>query len=99
MSCSADSAMRAASWSGNVDLACKLQQTQNVNPQPGHEMPVPSGDIHHNAPRCHGAAQKRSDACNEQCEDATHQVNGMRPGQEINERAAGRGGYIEAVRG
>src|SRR6267142_1103458 len=98
MSCTAESAMRSASWSEKVRLAGKLQQTQNVNPQRGHEMPVPRGHINDDAPRRHRTAQQRSDPCEQQSEHAAHQVNSMSAGQQINERTARRGRQIEAVR-
>src|SRR5580704_11745471 len=99
MSCSAESAMRSASWQKNLLLARKLQQTQNVDPQPGHEMPVPSRDIHHDAPPGQGKTQKRSDAGATQRKNAAEQVNRVRAGQQINKGAARRRRHVEPTSG
>src|SRR5437879_448254 len=95
MSCTAESAMRSASWSES--LTGKLQQTQNVNPQRGHEMPAPCAHYPGTPPSRHRAAQQRSDARNEQGENPAHQVTGVSARQQIDKRATGRGGYIETV--
>src|SRR5215470_10488906 len=76
--------------------ARKLQQTQNVNPQDSHEMPIPASNIEDYRPRFDGPPQWQRDHSNKQRQDATQQVHAMRSRQQIKEGAAGVGGDIEA---
>src|SRR5690242_13582515 len=88
--------MRAVSL---VKLVCELQQTENVNPQQRHEMPVPGGDVNHDAAGLDGTMEQYGESGDEQGEDPAHQVNRVRACHQINERTAGVGAYKKAARG
>src|SRR5712691_1584736 len=83
----------------NAPSVYEFQQDQNVNPQNGHEMPIPAGDVQQNQLRLRRTMQQRSEASNQQSHHAAEQVRAVHAGQEINERAAGRRGNIETAGG
>src|SRR5689334_24214507 len=72
-------------------LTCELQQRENVNPQGGHEMPIPGRHVHKNSLRVERFAQQGRNDRIAESEHATQQVNGVRGRQQVNERTARAG--------
>src|SRR6266699_2633156 len=76
-------------------LARKLQQTQNVNPQQSHEMPIPGGHVQDNHARFCPPPEQYGCSGRQQRKNTAQQVHAVRSSQKINEGAGGATGNVK----
>ena len=81
---------------GDSLLRGKREQDKDVNPQAGHRMPVPGGDVDDNSARFHGTMQNNGGVRDQKRYDAAHQMKSMHSGEHVDEGTAGAAGEVKS---
>src|ERR1700704_225033 len=76
-------------------LRGEREQYQDVNPQPGHAMPIPRCYVDKDAPRLNRTMQRGRNICNQESEHSTCQMKPVHCGEDINKGTAGAAGQMK----
>src|SRR5258708_17430747 len=78
-------------------LGCEREQHEDVNPQRGHEVPIPGGDVDHDAAGFDGAMQYCSYVGYADGDDAAGEMKSMHRRQDVDERTAGPSEQVKSA--